>query len=95
MEKIQGSAKLSFCIFMLLPRQEYCLTWINFRDFRVFWPLSRNKVHAKFLGIRMKYRENRNKFHDLVDFQFNSLIISFRVKLISKLPLHFLKSIIN
>ena len=74
--------------------------WINFRDFRVFWPFSRNfvhakylgaadsrnKVHAKFLGICMKYRKNRNKFHNLVDFQFNSLNICFRVKLISKLP---------
>ena len=45
---------------------------------------SRNKVHAKFLGIGMKYRENRNKFHNLVDFQFNSLNISFRVKRVSK-----------
>ena len=50
--------------------------WINFRDFRVFWPFSRNfvhakylgtadsrnKVHAKFLGICVKYRENRKSF---------------------------------
>ena len=27
-------------------------TWINFRDFRVFWPISRNFVHAKFLKLK-------------------------------------------
>ena len=26
--------------------------WINFRDFRVFWPFSRNFVHAKFLKLQ-------------------------------------------
>ena len=35
------------------------LKWINFRDFRVFWPFSRNFVHAKILGTA----DSRNFVH--------------------------------
>ena len=27
--------------------------WINFHDFRVFWPFSRNFVHVKFLKLQL------------------------------------------
>ena len=33
--------------------------WIKFRDFREFWPISRNFVHAKYLGTA----DSRNFVH--------------------------------
>ena len=59
--------------------------WINFRDFRVFWPFSRNFVHAKILGTADSRNFVHAKFLEILIAKITKIILDIFCRFFFKL----------